>query len=88
MGSKFYKSNQTSWKTNNKQIHFGSYKLCNQIIEVKALITNIAIVTVRFMYEYILTKFGCPFTIVIDQEVHFINDTIKTSNKTIFVKTC
>jgi hypothetical protein len=36
MGSKFYKYNQTSRKTNNKQIHFGSYKLCNQITEVKA----------------------------------------------------
>jgi hypothetical protein len=32
---------------------------------------------IRFLYEYILTKFGCPLTIVIDQGVHFINDTIK-----------
>jgi hypothetical protein len=29
------------------------------------------------MFEYIMTKFKCPFTIVIDQGVHFINDTIK-----------
>jgi transposase InsO family protein len=29
------------------------------------------------MYEYIMIKFGCPLTIVIDQGVHFINDTIK-----------
>jgi len=29
------------------------------------------------MYECILTMFGCPLTIVIDQGVHFINDAIK-----------
>jgi hypothetical protein len=46
-------------------------------VEAKALRTNITIVIARFMYEYILTKFGCPLTIVINQGVHFINDTIK-----------
>ncbi len=45
-------------------------------LEAKALITNIVIVTVRFMYEYILTWFGCPLTIIIDHGVHFINETI------------
>jgi hypothetical protein len=33
-------------------------------IEAKAIITNTAVVTVKFLYEYILTKFGCPLTIV------------------------
>jgi hypothetical protein len=28
------------------------------------------------MYEYILTWFGCPLTIIIDHGVHFINETI------------
>jgi len=46
-------------------------------VKAKALKTNIAIVTTIFLYEYILTKFGCPLTIVTDQGVHFINDTIK-----------
>ncbi len=46
-------------------------------VEAKAFKTNIVIVTTRFLYEYILTKFGCPLTIVTDQGVHFINDTIK-----------
>jgi hypothetical protein len=35
-------------------------------VKAKALITNIAIVIIRFMYEYILTRFGCPLTMVID----------------------
>jgi hypothetical protein len=33
-------------------------------IEAKALIINITVVTTRFLYEYILTIFGCPLTIV------------------------
>jgi hypothetical protein len=45
--------------------------------EAKAFITNIAVFTTTFLYEYILTKFGCPLTIVTNQRVHFINDTIK-----------
>jgi hypothetical protein len=39
--------------------------------------TNIAIVTTKFLYECIFTKFGCPLTIVTDQRVHFINDVIR-----------
>jgi hypothetical protein len=35
-------------------------------VEAKALKTNTVVVTTRFLYEYILTKFGCPLTIVID----------------------
>jgi hypothetical protein len=46
-------------------------------VKAKALKTNIVIVTTRFMYEYILIIFGCPLTIVTNQGVHFINDTIK-----------
>jgi len=36
MGSKFYKSNQTIRKINGKQIHFGSYGLCNQMGKSKS----------------------------------------------------
>jgi hypothetical protein len=43
----------------------------------KGIQNQYVVVTTRFMYEYILTKFGCPLTIVTDQGVHFINDTIK-----------
>ncbi len=50
-------------------------------VEAKALITNTTIVIAIFMYEYILTRFGCLLTMVTDQEVHFINDTIKHLTK-------
>jgi hypothetical protein len=46
-------------------------------VETKALRTDIAVVTNVFMYEYLLTRFGCPLTMVTYQIIHFINDTIK-----------
>jgi hypothetical protein len=35
-------------------------------VEVRTLRTNITIVITNFLYECILTRFGCPLTIVID----------------------
>jgi len=46
-------------------------------VESKASRTNTTIVIAKFLYEYIVTIFGYPLTIVIDQGLHFINDTIK-----------
>jgi len=46
-------------------------------VEAKALRTNGIAITTKFMYECIVTRFGCPLIIVIDQGVHFINDAIK-----------
>jgi hypothetical protein len=60
----------------NKYILVATY-YATRWVEAKALKTNIVIIIVKFLYEYILTKFGCPLTIVIDQGVHFINDIIK-----------
>jgi hypothetical protein len=40
-------------------------------VEAKVFKTNITIFTVKFMYEYILTKFGCPLTIIINQRSTF-----------------
>jgi hypothetical protein len=45
-------------------------------VEAKTFRTNIVVVTTIFMYD-ILTKFGCPLTIVTNQGVYFINDVIK-----------
>ncbi len=39
--------------------------------------TNIVIITTKFLYKHILTRFGCLLTIVINQGTHFINDAIR-----------
>jgi hypothetical protein len=46
-------------------------------VKAKALKTNIAVIIARFLYEYIMIRFGCPLIIVTNQGEHFINDTIK-----------
>ncbi len=46
-------------------------------LEAKALRTNMAIVTIKFIYEFILTTFNCPFILVNNQGTHFINDAIE-----------
>jgi hypothetical protein len=46
-------------------------------VEERALRTNIVTITTKNLHECIVTKFGCPLTMVMDQGVHFINDAIK-----------
>jgi hypothetical protein len=53
-------------------------------VEARALRTNIVAIIITFLYECILTRFGCPLTIVTDQGVHFMNDVLKY----FYVETC
>jgi hypothetical protein len=62
--------------TRNKYIIIAT-NYATKWVEIRALITNIVIITTNFLYECILTKFGCPLTIVTNQGVHFNNDGIK-----------
>jgi hypothetical protein len=41
-------------------------------VEARALQKNRTIVITKFLYDYILTQFGCPLIIVTDQGIHFI----------------
>jgi hypothetical protein len=55
-------------------------------VETKALKTNIVVVIAKFLYEYILPKFGCPLAIVTYQRVCFINEIIKHMTKQFLLK--
>jgi hypothetical protein len=46
-------------------------------VEAQTLHTNTTTITTKFLYEHILTRFGCPLTIVTNQGTHFINDAIR-----------
>ncbi len=43
-------------------------------VEARTLQINITIVIMKFLYDHILTQFGCPLTTVTYQGTHFIND--------------
>jgi hypothetical protein len=62
--------------TSNKYIIVTTYYATKRV-EAKALKTNTMTVITKKLYEYILTRFGCPFTLVTNQIIYFINDVIK-----------
>ena len=52
-----------------------------KLVEAQALRTNSALQTAQFLYESILTRFGCPLHFVSDQGSHFLNGTIQVLTK-------
>ncbi len=62
--------------TRNKYILVATYYV-TKWVEARALKTNIVVITIKNLYDFILTRFGCRLIIVIGQGVHFINDVIK-----------
>jgi hypothetical protein len=65
MGTRFYIGpiKLVGWFTSTKYI-LVAIDYAIKRVEVKALKTNTITVTTKFMYEYILTKFCCPLTLV------------------------
>ena len=45
--------------------------------EVELVKTCSSEVSTKFIYENIITRFGCPLTLISDQGSHFINKTIR-----------
>jgi hypothetical protein len=73
----------TRWLTCNNYIFIATYYV-TKWVEVKALRTNIIVVTTKLLYEYILTRFGCPLTLITNHRFYFINDVIKNIPLIIF----
>jgi hypothetical protein len=57
-------------------------------MEGKALRINTTTIITKFLYECILTRFGCPLIIVRDQGVHVINDANQIFDKSFSDETC
>ncbi len=55
-------------------------------VEAKALCTNWVVVTMKFLYDHILTQLGCPLTIVTYQGTHFISNVIHYLNDHFILK--
>jgi transposase InsO family protein len=46
-------------------------------VEAWALKTNTVAITAKFLCEQILTRYGCPLTLISDQSTHYINEAIE-----------
>jgi hypothetical protein len=47
-----------------------------KLVEAKTFKTNIIVIIIKFLYDYILTCFGCPRYIVMNQGTRFITKVI------------
>jgi hypothetical protein len=66
-----------AWRYTRYKYIFVATDYVTKWVEARALRTNTTIVITKFLYECILTRFGCPLIIVTYRGVHFINDAIK-----------
>ena len=55
-------------------------------VEAVALQKNDARVTARFLFENIITRFGCPLELVSDRGTHFLNSTIEALTRVYLIK--
>ncbi len=62
--------------TNNQYIIIAT-NYTTKWVEAKAFRNNTSKITTKFIYENIITRFGCPTHFVNDQWSHFINKTIE-----------
>jgi hypothetical protein len=72
MGVGFYRTNQSPGKGIKNIYIITATDYITKWVETRALKDN----TARFIFEEIITKFGCPIELVSDRESHVLNETI------------
>jgi hypothetical protein len=65
-----------TWRYIRKKCIFVATNHASKWVEARGLKTNTIVITTKFLYEWILTKFKCPLIIVTNWGIHFINDAI------------
>ena len=63
-------------RTSNRYI-LAAMDYCTKWVEARALKDNSAKSVARFLYEAIMTRYGCPVELVTDQGGHFINAVLR-----------
>jgi hypothetical protein len=69
--------NPSTHRTWNWHILLATNIYATKWAKAKAFKNNNITTNARFLYEHIITKFGCPMELINDQGSHFINETIK-----------
>jgi len=66
-----------TWKYTRNKCIFVATNYVIQWVEARTLAINTIVVIAKFLYECILTRFGCPLIIFTNHGTHFLIDAIK-----------
>lgn len=70
-GVAFCGSNRVMGQFTNNKFILVAMDHKTKSVKARVLWTNTIIIATKFLYEYILTIFKCPLTLVMDQGIHF-----------------
>lgn len=69
---------QPPWKENVCVLHYHCNGVSNLMAEAQPIKDCIEARTTKFLFEYVLTRFGCPKVLMSERGTHFLNETITT----------
>ena len=77
MGHKLHRTIFYTGKRTGARYIITAVEYVTKWAEAKPVDTCSSEIAAKFIYENIVTRFGCPITLISDQGSHFINKTIK-----------